>query len=922
MKPNYCNPSAKKVVNPIPDPCAFWEVPVNDLSEITNPSRDYAYILPDNSVWVLNFDETGFVQLSGGGSGGQPTLIKNEDGMLTITGSGTYDVAANLSQSFIEKINQKDYVKALDLDPSVVDTLWITGAGVAFNFADASWEESDWTPIESVDRLSTGMLVFISTNEQQPRMYLAAIEFIGDDGIFFLILSTNNIDDNNPTWYNTYSSMKIESQLSLKQDKLKAGEYITITDNTITADGISHALPIIREQGWHLNTFTLALEGDTRELFDVKHEDEASEGEFVRANNATYYTIAVKAVTSIKVFKKGGINARWEYYLKQDSPDWNNAEPLTAGYIQNKPDVVTKQALLGNSITLVDTSDLKGKVTGSDIENPNRMTRTAYPNLLAPSSITIENNQTQYDAVKNLDGNVYTQSSAADSNIFQVMFSWNVIEILERQYPAIFQGAATLAEKVAFAKKEIKSLVPSVFGFGSGVEGNKLSAAVYFNNAWSGTSTNLTTQIKKISWNYNTEYAISNLIHPDGFVYVIAYAPASDGTIASIVNIDYASIELTTSISTTDIYATKSDTYTKSEADEKFLQPATTLQSGIVKLANTTTSTSVTEAATANSVRVVAETLFSKANVSQAQMIKITADDGRPISTLTTGSILDVAKTAAGLRSYVSTNTVSDHPPTSQAFRFMVQMTSSTYGNVIGVDDGNQMFYRVIVDGNWKGGWQKVAAEPEISQLSDFKGKLVGDLTSNRNVLTVAYHANHTTSGYVEVEQSQIIAFAVENDDIATFSTSVSGTRCLLRQRYDAIDLYEKINEFYFSGLTTKEEKINKLRNENADMLEARVLGKANVAGANNAVLGIERGDNKSLQNIKANTSSVIAEIKTVANVKDSVDADGYINVVLYSNPATATESAEMSADYGSLTVRGTMKISDTYITKAEFYNQ
>lgn len=58
-----CGRSIKAPVTPVPNYCSHWLVPVNDLSEITNPSRDHAFILPDDSIWVLDFEGNRFIQI-------------------------------------------------------------------------------------------------------------------------------------------------------------------------------------------------------------------------------------------------------------------------------------------------------------------------------------------------------------------------------------------------------------------------------------------------------------------------------------------------------------------------------------------------------------------------------------------------------------------------------------------------------------------------------------------------------------------------------------------------------------------------------------------------------------------------------------------------------------------------------------------
>lgn len=104
VKPTICNSDAKTPV--IPEFCddGLWEVPVNSLSEIKKADRDHAYILPDDSVWVLSHDGKNFIQLNLVSSGeGQPTNIDNSDEMIVVKGSGTYDVSVDLDMDQVVK---------------------------------------------------------------------------------------------------------------------------------------------------------------------------------------------------------------------------------------------------------------------------------------------------------------------------------------------------------------------------------------------------------------------------------------------------------------------------------------------------------------------------------------------------------------------------------------------------------------------------------------------------------------------------------------------------------------------------------------------------------------------------------------------------------------------------------------------------
>ncbi len=68
MKPAICNSDSKQPVLPVACPDDYWQVRVDDLSEVMDPSRDHAYILPDNSVWVLSHDGAELIRITDDGS--------------------------------------------------------------------------------------------------------------------------------------------------------------------------------------------------------------------------------------------------------------------------------------------------------------------------------------------------------------------------------------------------------------------------------------------------------------------------------------------------------------------------------------------------------------------------------------------------------------------------------------------------------------------------------------------------------------------------------------------------------------------------------------------------------------------------------------------------------------------------------------
>lgn len=84
-------------------PCnQIWK-PVEELPSVEKATRNHAYILPDNTVWVLNHDGNEFVKADGTES--DPLNIINTDGKLTIAkdnNSFTINLAEELPRNGVE----------------------------------------------------------------------------------------------------------------------------------------------------------------------------------------------------------------------------------------------------------------------------------------------------------------------------------------------------------------------------------------------------------------------------------------------------------------------------------------------------------------------------------------------------------------------------------------------------------------------------------------------------------------------------------------------------------------------------------------------------------------------------------------------------------------------------------------------------
>lgn len=216
----------------------------------------------------------------------------------------------------------------------------------------------------------------------------------------------------------------------------------------------------------------------------------------------------------------------------------------------------------GQQITKRHLIDFKGKVPGSTVENCNIV---KYSTTLTPSTSGKEVIQSNYNNISTLDGTSWNIAIADDQKRINAIFSFNLVEQVNRDYPGLFEsvGADNLAKQVAFLRKVTTRMLPSVWGYGSSPTGNLLSMKVWNTTAWSTSSaTNATNSVKEISFIWGSSSA-TQFLQDDGFVYILAYGDPSDGTTPSVVNIDYASLEYTLSFKKSDF-----DTVTKKEIGE------------------------------------------------------------------------------------------------------------------------------------------------------------------------------------------------------------------------------------------------------------------------------------------------------------------------------------------------------------------
>ena len=236
--------------------------------------------------------------------------------------------------------------------------------------------------------------------------------------------------------------------------------------------------------------------------------------------------------------------------------------------------------------------DLKGKIVGSAVENPNDAKVTHTQTLLNPNSTDFFTlSQQAYDQQKDLDGVVLTVSNSLNGRFRQNVYSWDILTVTKKIVgDAFFEGlnADTVAKQVAILKKMV-NVKTAVWGFGSNYSGNKLSLKIWGNDtSWIGEANHTEATISKLE--YDSTLNTNSFISEDGFVYVTAFSEPSDGNTASSLSVDYANLELEFNLSVHEYINNmiaanhRENLATQEEAEAgtdttKTMTPATTAQS-------------------------------------------------------------------------------------------------------------------------------------------------------------------------------------------------------------------------------------------------------------------------------------------------------------------------------------------------------
>ncbi|WP_419882802.1 hypothetical protein ACN6MY_03775 [Peribacillus sp. B-H-3] len=184
------------------------------------------------------------------------------------------------------------------------------------------------------------------------------------------------------------------------------------------------------------------------------------------------------------------------------------------------------------------------KVSASTLESPHiSKVSGASSTLLPPSGTFGEISNTEYANMSSLNGVVYTPKTSTSGNIQQQLFSFDIVQEIERQIGRI--PRVSLADKVQWCKDNLNSFALSWYGYGSSVGGNKATLKCWDvpSNGYSASSvSHATSVVTKLV--YGVGSFVGNKVDANGFIHFLAYAEASDGTTASTINTDYIELEI------------------------------------------------------------------------------------------------------------------------------------------------------------------------------------------------------------------------------------------------------------------------------------------------------------------------------------------------------------------------------------------
>lgn len=184
--------------------------------------------------------------------------------------------------------------------------------------------------------------------------------------------------------------------------------------------------------------------------------------------------------------------------------------------------------------------DFGTKVAKSVAECPMKLYGSYTSSLQVPSNITgvvttgwvEEPAQAQLDKIKSQDNTCLTYSSTGNGIIAQMMIELDLSQLCQSLF-----GGSNSAMKAA-----LKTITATAYAKGNGASGNSVAFRIWNNDSshWDGSVANATSNITDIT----IVATVSLFVNSSNKLYLLLYAPSSDGSIPSETDLDYINIKL------------------------------------------------------------------------------------------------------------------------------------------------------------------------------------------------------------------------------------------------------------------------------------------------------------------------------------------------------------------------------------------
>lgn len=202
---------------------------VDDLPSLVDATRNHAYITPDNKIYILNADGTGYMQMSTSG-GGVTVGLSSEDGSITIVetkDSVTHTFDLKVSDDIINRITALENKPDKDTiyDDSVLETKINDILDKVANLGG-----SNYTAGTGITISDDGVISLVDTTDDNTT-YTAGNGLTLNGTTFNLLYSTDfrlsgNTLDMNPAWL--ANTLKTNNENLIKVTQVAENTYLDL----------------------------------------------------------------------------------------------------------------------------------------------------------------------------------------------------------------------------------------------------------------------------------------------------------------------------------------------------------------------------------------------------------------------------------------------------------------------------------------------------------------------------------------------------------------------------------------------------------------------------------------------------------------------------------------------------------------------